>query len=82
MLTSKVGMVDKVEIVVHLGNSDHNITVWELICDASKGKRIQHITIFHEANYEEMWLQFQNIDWDTEMGKLDNNSLFVCLFAS
>lgn len=31
-------MVDKVEIMEHLGNSDQNIIVWELICDASIGK--------------------------------------------
>jgi hypothetical protein len=33
--TSEVGMVDKVEIIDHLGNKDHNIIVCELICDAS-----------------------------------------------
>jgi hypothetical protein len=37
-------MVDKVEIIEHLGNNDHSITVWELICDASIGKRKQLIT--------------------------------------
>jgi hypothetical protein len=31
-------MVDKVGVIEHLGNSDHNIIVWKLLCDASIGK--------------------------------------------
>jgi hypothetical protein len=69
VLTSEVGMVDKVEIIEHLGNSDHNIIVWELLCDASIGKSKQQIRLFHKANYEEMRLWFQNIDWNREMGE-------------
>jgi hypothetical protein len=38
VLTSEVGMVDKVGVIEHLGNSDHNIIVWKLLCDASIGK--------------------------------------------
>jgi hypothetical protein len=71
VLTSEVGMVDKVGIIEHLGNSDHNIIVWKLLCDASIGKSKQQIRLFHKANYEEMRLWFQNIDWNREMGELD-----------
>jgi endonuclease/exonuclease/phosphatase family metal-dependent hydrolase len=71
VLTSEVGMVDKVGVIEHLGNSDHNIIVWKLLCDASMGKSKQQIRLFHKANYEEMRLWFQNIDWNREMGELD-----------
>jgi hypothetical protein len=46
--------VDKADIVEHLGNSDHNIIVWELICNASIGKSKQQIRFSHEANDAEM----------------------------
>jgi hypothetical protein len=65
--------VDKVEIIEHLGNSDHNIIVWELIFDASIGKSKQQIRLFYEENYEEMRLLFQNLDSNREKGDLDNN---------
>jgi hypothetical protein len=31
-------VVEKVEVLEHLRNSDHNIIVWKLICDVSIGK--------------------------------------------
>jgi hypothetical protein len=71
VLTSEVGMVDKVGVIEHLGNSDHNIIVWKLLCDASTDKSKQQLRLFHKANYEEMRLWFQNIDWNREMGELD-----------
>jgi hypothetical protein len=65
--------VDNVEIIEHLGNSDHNIIVWKLICDASIGQSKQQIRLFHKANYEEMRLWFQSVDWHRRMGDLDIN---------
>jgi hypothetical protein len=66
VLTSEIGMVDKVEIIEHLGNSDPNIIIWKLLCDASISK--QQIRLFHKANYDEMRLWLRNIHWNKEMG--------------
>lgn len=39
VLIPEIGIMDKVEIIEHLGNNDHNTVVWELICDTSISKR-------------------------------------------
>src|SRR5664279_1258179 len=33
VFTSDFNMVDNVDVIEHLGNSDHNILTWKLICD-------------------------------------------------
>jgi hypothetical protein len=42
--------MDKVKINEHLGNSDLNIIVWDLICDASISTSKQLIRLVHKAN--------------------------------
>jgi hypothetical protein len=71
--SSELSLVDKVEVLECLGNSDHYIIVWELICIVSIGKSKLQIKKFHEGNYEGMKIWFGNIDRKKEFEKLDLN---------
>jgi hypothetical protein len=42
-------MFDKVKVIEYLGNSDHNIIAWELICDSSISENKQQIRLFSKA---------------------------------
>jgi len=35
LIYSDINMVTDVEVLDHLGNSDHNIIVWNLVCNVS-----------------------------------------------
>jgi len=38
IFSSDINMVTDVEVLDHLGNSDHNIIVWNLVCNVGKSK--------------------------------------------
>jgi hypothetical protein len=74
---SDVGMMDKMEIIEHLGNS----LVINLGCGKSKiSKSKQLIRLSQKVNYEEMSSWFQNINWDREMDEMGNGKSSVQLF--
>src|SRR5664279_658979 len=43
VFTSDFNMVDNVDVIEHLGNSDHNILTWKLICDVCKAPGVDDI---------------------------------------
>jgi endonuclease/exonuclease/phosphatase family metal-dependent hydrolase len=70
VISSNVNMVNDVQVLEHLGNSDHNILVWNLICDVGMIKNKKPIRKYHKADYESMRKWFMNIDWNKECGEL------------
>jgi len=52
-------MVNDVEILEHLRNSDHNIIVWKLICDGGLNTNNKLARKFHKADHNSMrdWLK-------------------------
>ena len=56
-------MVDDVQVLEHLGNSDYTILVWNLICDVGLTKNPKPIRKYHKADYKSMraWFVLINI---------------------
>ena len=71
VISSNENMVDDVKVLEHLGNSDHNILVWNLICDVGLIKNQKPYRKYHKADYESMREWFKYIDWTTEFGELE-----------
>jgi len=63
-------MVNDVRVLEHLANSDHNMLVWNLICDASRTKNQKLSGKYHKADYGSMREWFKCIDWEKECGSL------------
>ena len=63
-------MVNDVQVLEHLGNSDHNILVWNLICDVGLSKNPKPIRKYHKADYESMRAWFVDIDWNKECDEM------------
>ena len=75
-------MVTDVEVLDHLGNSDHNIIVWDLVCNVCIGKSKIPYRQYHKADYVPMKEWLSNIDWDIELNDLEVDELwskFCCV---
>jgi len=76
VISSDINMVADVEVLDHIGNSDHNIIVWNLVCNVSVGKSKMLYRQNHMADYAAMREWFSNIDWDIEFNDLDVDELW------
>jgi len=59
-------MVAGVEVLEHLGNSDHNIDIRSLISHVGLNKNKQPFRKYHKAEYVAMRNWFNDIDWVQE----------------
>ena len=80
VISSDLNMVTDVEVLDHLGNSDHNIIVWDLVCNVRIGKSKIPYRQYHEADYVAMKEWLSNIDWDIEFDDLEVDKLW-CKFC-
>ena len=64
-------MVENVEIVEHLGNSDHNIITWKMLCKVCIDKNNHPFRQYHKANYDGMRKWFSGVEWTKEFDGLD-----------
>lgn len=71
VISSDVNLVTEVNVLEHLGNSDHNIIVWKLICDVGLTKTKLPVRQYHKANFGDMRNWFQGIIWADEFDGLD-----------
>jgi len=63
-------MVNDFEILEHLGDSDHNIIVWKLICDVGLNTNNKLVRKYHKADYNSMRDWHKCIDWAMECSDL------------
>ena len=66
----------------HSGNSDHNIIVWDLVCNVHIGKSKIPYRQYHKADYVAMNEWLSNIDWDKEFSDFEVDkfwSKFCCV---
>ena len=66
VIFSNASMVNDVQVLEHLGNSDHNTLVWNLTCDVGLTKNPIPIRKYNKADYESMTAWFVDIDWNKE----------------
>ena len=76
VITSDVNMVDKMQVIEHLGNSDHNILLWKLICNVEITDNKIHVRQYNKANYEEMRNFLAEVEWNTEFQELDVDGMW------
>ena len=68
VISSNANMVNDVQVLEHLGNSDHNI----LVCDVGLTKNQIPTRKYLKADNESMREWFLNIDWYKECGSRRN----------
>jgi len=56
-------MENNVEILEHLEKSDHNITVWKLICDVGLSSNNKLVRKYNKVGYNSMRDRLKCIDW-------------------
>ena len=81
-MSSDLNVVTDVEVLEHLENGDHNIIVWDLVCNVRIGKSKIPYRQYHNADYVAMKEWLSNIDWDIEFSDLDIDGLwskFCCI---
>ena len=71
ILTSDVSMVENIEIIEHLGNSDHNIVTWKLINNIEIIRNNSPVRLYHKANFDAMRTWFRSKDWLNEFGDMN-----------
>jgi endonuclease/exonuclease/phosphatase family metal-dependent hydrolase len=76
VISSDVNMVTEVEVLDHLGNSDHNIIVWNLVCNVHVGKSKVPYRQYHKADYAAMREWLSKIDWDIELSNLEVDEIW------
>ena len=76
VITSDVNMVDKMQVLEHLGNSDHNIIIWKLICNVEAVDNKIHLRQYNNANYDEMRNFFAEVDWGNELQGQDVDDMW------
>jgi len=69
-------MGTEVEVLEHLGNSDHNIIVWSLILDVGQNKYKRPSRKYHKADYVEMSNWFNDINWVQEYNELNVDEMW------
>jgi len=70
-------MVNDVEILEQLGNSDHNIIVWKLICDAVFNINNKLVRKYQKAYYNSMKHWLKCIDWAMECSDLTVDEMWL-----
>lgn len=73
VISSDEKLVENVQVIEHLGNSDHNSITWELKCNIKVETNKQPYRQYHKANYDEMRCWLRNVDWDEELKELEVN---------
>jgi hypothetical protein len=71
VISSDENMVANIEVLEHLGNSDHNIIVWSLILDVGLNKTKQPFRKYYKADYVAMRNWFNEIDLVQKCNDLD-----------
>jgi len=66
-------MVNDVEILEHLGNSDQNIIVWKLICEVGLNTNSKLVRKYHKADHNSM----RCIDWAMEGSDLTVEEMWL-----
>ena len=82
VISSHLNMVTDVEVLDYLGNNDHNIIVWDLVCNVRVGKSKIPYRQYHKADYVALKEWLSNIDWDIEFNELEVDELwfkFCCV---
>ena len=69
-MSSDAIMVINIEVLEHMGNSDHNIILWDLVCDIHLGKSKVPHRQYHKADYNAMREWISKVDWDREFNGL------------
>jgi hypothetical protein len=64
-------MVEKLKVIEHLGNRDHNIVTGSLICKVQVGKSRKPMRQYHKADYDGMRVWLGQIDWYREFEGAD-----------
>ena len=64
-------MATDVIVLDHLGNSDHNIVVWGLVCAMLRCTSKVPFRQCHKADYVAMREWLSKVDWDREYKDLD-----------
>jgi hypothetical protein len=73
VITTDPGMVENVEIKEHLGNGDHNIITWNLICNVCINTNKQPYRKYYKADYDKMRKWFSDLNWNEEFKNLKLN---------
>jgi hypothetical protein len=60
---SEEAIVEKLRVIEHLGNSDHSIVTWRLICKVLIGKSKKPMRQYHNVDYDGMRVWLGQIDW-------------------
>ena len=71
VICSDENMVIDVKVLEHVGNSEHNIIVWNLVCDVDMSRNEEPSRQYHKADYVAMKESFKNINWLSEFKDLD-----------
>ena len=71
VITSDENMIGKIEVLEHLGNSDHNIIVWRLNCNMPFEKNKGKFRQFYKADYNGMREWLKGINWVIEFADLN-----------
>ena len=69
-------MVDDVEVLEYLGNSDHNIIVCSLICNVGLSKYEEPVRTYHKADHDSMIEWLKCIDWNVESRELEVDKMW------
>jgi hypothetical protein len=82
VISSDANMVNDLQVLDHLGNSDHNMIVWDLVCSIHLSKSKVPYRQYHKANYEAMREWLSRIEWDKEFSDLDVDEIWskFCYF--
>jgi hypothetical protein len=76
VLCSSDAMIDRVDIVEHLGGSDHNALMWNINYDVCKPDLPCVKRQYHKGDYPMMRQYFQSIDWKGEFDELNVDDMW------
>lgn len=76
VLSSNEGMVEKLEVKEHLGNSDHNTLCWDLICNSKQVVTEKRQRRYYKGNYDLMREDFGKILWENEFKDMDIENMW------
>ena len=67
VITSDPNMVDEVEVIEHLGTSDHSMVQWEMTYRVELIKETPKRD-FRNANFDQMKEELKTVNWNKELG--------------
>jgi len=76
VISSDENMVTEVEVLEHLGNSDHNIIIWSLMLDVGLNKNMQPFRKYYKVDYVAMRNWFNDINWLQEYNELNVDEMW------